>query len=151
MKINLTNLETGINTWEESIAPGDAGLKEENFKLPVNISFKVEKQIGKVNVSLRARTVGNFLCDRCCEDFSPELSGKCSVQFVQRDNPFPNEIPGDELRSFTQGQSELDVSAEIRDALLLYMPLQFLCNEDCKGLCGRCGANLNVESCQCTE
>jgi uncharacterized protein len=45
----------------------------------------------------------------------------------------------------------LDLEPLARDAVLLELPLAPLCSEGCKGLCGRCGANLNLESCACKD
>ena len=42
----------------------------------------------------------------------------------------------------------VDITDEIREDILLEMPLRFLCSEDCKGLCA-CGADLNTEKCRC--
>ena len=44
---------------------------------------------------------------------------------------------------------EIDITPEIREDVLMAMPFTFLCDDDCKGLCMRCGANLNIESCKC--
>ncbi|MBO5723932.1 MAG: DUF177 domain-containing protein [Lentisphaeria bacterium] len=42
----------------------------------------------------------------------------------------------------------VDITDEIREDILLELPLRFLCSEDCKGLCA-CGADLNTEKCRC--
>jgi len=49
---------------------------------------------------------------------------------------------------YLQGYN-LDVDQLVRDELLLNLPMKVLCNEDCKGICNRCGANLNYETCDC--
>ena len=46
---------------------------------------------------------------------------------------------------------ELDLTPYIESALRLSAPAMPLCREDCKGLCSRCGANLNIETCNCAE
>lgn len=45
----------------------------------------------------------------------------------------------------------LDVDQLVRDELLLNLPMKVLCDEDCKGICNRCGANLNHGNCQCDQ
>ena len=40
---------------------------------------------------------------------------------------------------------------EIEKQLLVNLPMKVLCSEDCKGICNRCGANLNIEQCQCED
>lgn len=43
----------------------------------------------------------------------------------------------------------LDVDQLVCDELILNLPMKVLCSEDCKGICNRCGTNLNHETCDC--
>lgn len=45
----------------------------------------------------------------------------------------------------------LDVDTLVYDEILLELPFQVLCSEDCKGLCKVCGTNLNSGTCQCDQ
>lgn len=47
------------------------------------------------------------------------------------------------------GSDELDITSDLREAVLLGIPTHPLCSEDCKGLCPYCGINLNEASCEC--
>ena len=44
---------------------------------------------------------------------------------------------------------KLDTDALLRDDILLELPSKFLCKESCKGLCPKCGKNLNEGPCNC--
>ena len=46
---------------------------------------------------------------------------------------------------------EIDLSALAWQELVLALPVKPLCNPECKGLCARCGANLNQGSCACVQ
>ncbi len=48
-------------------------------------------------------------------------------------------------------EQEVDLTDDIREELLLAIPDYIHCTDDCKGLCPRCGANLNDETCTCGE
>jgi uncharacterized protein len=52
---------------------------------------------------------------------------------------------GDELSSPYVEEEELALEQWARDALALALPAQIVCREDCAGLCGQCGANLNED------
>jgi uncharacterized protein len=53
---------------------------------------------------------------------------------------------GDELSSpYVDEAEELDLARWARDALALALPTQIVCRADCRGLCPRCGANLNED------
>jgi uncharacterized protein len=43
----------------------------------------------------------------------------------------------------------VDLSQLILEQIVLALPMKFLCNDDCQGLCPSCGANRNVTSCEC--
>ena len=56
----------------------------------------------------------------------------------------PTELTADVLPDGT-----LDLGEVLREQLILSIPAQTFCKDDCKGLCGRCGANLNLGECRC--
>ena len=45
----------------------------------------------------------------------------------------------------------LDIDRELVEDLLLEFPPKLLCKEECKGLCSKCGKNLNFEACDCPK
>ncbi len=50
-----------------------------------------------------------------------------------------------------QGTHELSLDAHVYENLIVSIPMQILCNDDCKGLCAECGINLNTETCNCVR
>ena len=55
----------------------------------------------------------------------------------------PDEEPLDNQR--------VDLRPAVREQLLLALPMVAVCREDCKGLCGSCGQNLNEKTCGCRQ
>ena len=49
------------------------------------------------------------------------------------------------------GEIMLDITDDIRGEIILEYPLRLLCKQDCKGLCPRCGKNLNEGDCGCKK
>ena len=47
--------------------------------------------------------------------------------------------------------SEIDLAEIAREQILLDLPQQFFCKDDCKGLCEKCGTNLNLKDCDCED
>ena len=45
----------------------------------------------------------------------------------------------------------LDIGEYVRTAVILELPSRFLCREECKGLCPKCGADLNAATCSCGD
>jgi len=75
-------------------------------------------------------------CMRCLEPAQPQAA----VDSREVDQPGG----GEELSSPYVADEVLDVHAWARDALVLALPAQLLCREDCAGLCAICGADLNT-------
>ena len=55
---------------------------------------------------------------------------------------------GEDEFNFVEGEC-LNPETLVRNELLINWPIRVLCREDCKGICSRCGANLNQGSCNC--
>ena len=58
---------------------------------------------------------------------------------------------GDDGDKYPLEGHEIDLAAAVEEALLLDLPMRFLCREDCKGLCPVCGKDLNTELCTCPK
>lgn len=149
MKIKISTLNKGFNHLTEMVEPSSVDLDTNRFNMPIDVRCDIEMLPGKIKANIETLLTGIFQCDRCLDDYSGSFSGTSEITFIKRDTPLPGEMPGDNLRSFVQGQNELDISTEIRDSVLLSLPMQCLCKEDCRGICQRCGANLNTENCKC--
>jgi uncharacterized protein len=77
----------------------------------------------------------NGPCMRCLKDAAPEIA----VDAREVDRPGG----GEELSSPYLEDETLDLASWARDALVLALPTQVLCREDCAGLCVVCAADLN--------
>jgi len=93
-------------------------------------------------------------CARCLELFSLPVSS----QFQLALKPKPDSRPPEEVEltredletDFYEGE-EIDLSPFIQDQVLLTIPPKLVCREECRGLCQKCGKNLNRETCNCPE
>ncbi len=86
-------------------------------------------------------------CSRCLEPvkvpFSLDLERTLDMKLSERER-----TEALEEQPYLQGYT-LDVDQLVCDELLLNLPMKVLCKEDCKGICNRCGANLNMAPCNC--
>ncbi len=94
----------------------------------------------------------NACCSRCLGNYSFNLSK--AFDFVLTPEPLRFDRKADALRSDELGLSyysteEIDLAPLIKEQVLLALPTRPLCVDDCRGLCGGCGVNLNLEKCVC--
>ena len=90
-------------------------------------------------------------CSRCLEPASVDLSVPVVVSYVETDEDAEDEADDDDgdVRTFSGG--EIDLSPELRDEILLALPIGPLCRPDCAGICSVCGGNRNVTPCDCEQ
>jgi len=92
-------------------------------------------------------------CGRCLDGYDFTLDKE--FDFVLAPDPFKSERRAEELHRDDLGLSyystdEINLTLLITEQVLLALPTTPLCSDDCLGLCGSCGANLNIESCGCS-
>ncbi|MBQ9010381.1 MAG: DUF177 domain-containing protein [Clostridia bacterium] len=114
------------------------------------VTFSGTYMISEETVIIRgiAETVIEGPCARCLETARMPVRTELSEAYVR--DKGEEIIPLDEEQYRYQGHI-LDLYEAVRTALLLELPTQFLCKEDCKGLCPVCGTNLNYNTCSCQK
>lgn len=85
-------------------------------------------------------------CGRCLEPARVVVDAPLVVTFVSADE---DEDVGDDADVVGFAGNEIDLSDEVRDEILLAIPLKPLCSESCLGLCAVCGGNRNTVPCNC--
>ena len=60
-------------------------------------------------------------------------------------------LDGEEAQEnyYPYNNNVVDMTIPVMQEIILNLPTRVLCKEDCKGICNRCGANLNFETCDC--
>jgi uncharacterized protein len=121
-------------------APADLGIEvlrvpEES---PVELDLRLEAVMEGVLVTGTAHASLEGECARCLEPIVDEIDVRFQELFVYEDHATPDE--DDEVSSL---QDDLvDLEPLLRDAVVLALPFQPLCEDDCPGLCPDCGARL---------
>jgi uncharacterized protein len=123
-------------------APADLGIEVLRVREgePVEIDLRLEAVLEGVLVTGAARAGLSGECARCLEPISDQLEVRFQELFVYDDGDQPPSEEDDEV-SMLQGDL-LDLEPLLRDAVVLALPFQPLCRDDCPGLCAECGARL---------
>jgi uncharacterized protein len=101
---------------------------------PVRYDFHANYVSGELIVTGVITADVRFPCSRCAASFNKEVrDGRFS---------FVSETP--------DGTESVDLTPDIREAILCAFPSHPMCRNDCKGLCAQCGKDLNEEGCECT-
>ncbi len=107
--------------------------------------IKVSNHAGMVVFEADVRFRCHCVCDRCCEPFDKDFAYRLNHILV-------TELPEDSGDDYIEAPDYmLDTDALLRDDILLELPSKFLCKDSCKGLCPKCGKNLNEGECGCVK
>lgn len=117
---------------EMALVPADA---------PVDGELLLEGVIEGVYVSGAVVAPVRMTCARCLREFDRRVDVEISELVAREPQPDDDYRLDPELR--------LDPEPLVRDAVGLELPFAPLCQEDCRGLCTTCGADLNEGPCSC--
>lgn len=132
-------------------APFSCELETERLDFPSVVRFvsapyaegMVKNSAGALSLTGTMKTKMLCVCDRCGEQYETEKSIDLNV-------PLAAELEDEENPDiFLIEGNELDLDEVLGTCFILEMDAKFLCSEDCKGLCSKCGANLNNGPCSC--
>jgi uncharacterized protein len=134
VKFNINQIPLEGLTLLEEFSPQILDLEIEpiKFHTPVKAKADISKitNVITVHLSLDGRMYSH--CSRCLEEFDIELKKDIELNF-----PVDNKNP------------VIDLDPDIREEIILDYPIKPLCRTDCKGLCPKCGKNLNEGDCSC--
>ncbi|MFP5521417.1 YceD family protein [Peptococcus simiae] len=139
-----------------SFETGDLPLMPTSFRITEPIKAEGIFRVSQFDMQMLGRVTGQIQvpCDRCLKpvtfdvdlDIDEKLVYSLDVPNVKK----PGEDIGDlEERYWIYDKTDYDFEPLIVDAILQSLPVTIVCQEDCKGLCPKCGQNLNLASCQC--
>ncbi len=120
---------------------------------PVATDFVLTHNDRDLRVDGNVETRISFRCSRCTKEFSKSFAANFDLTYL----PQPKwtsedaeiELKYDEMDVAYYDGIALDVNLMVLEQIELAMPMKFICREDCKGLCYKCGADLNEGACLC--
>jgi uncharacterized protein len=106
------------------------------------------------DILVRGRLAGHLelTCSRCLEAFAAPVATDFDLLLApgpQAVSPEEEELSRTDLDLDYYTGEVVDLESLLREQIILLVPLKPLCDENCKGLCLQCGANLNRETCHC--
>ena len=134
MKVFLKRIPEGGEALQGSEPPTIMEMDEPDVHFTHEITYDLWAQIqgNALLVTGKLMTPAKLRCSRCLRECEQPLRVE---QFV-----FHQELHGEDF---------VDLTANIREDIILELPQRALCDEACKGLCPQCGADLNKKKCRC--
>ena len=150
MKIDINKIPLEGLTLEEEVNPSGLDLETDIVKFlePIKIRAEVSKITNAVTVNLSLSGSMHLNCSRCLREFNVALKKILRLNYqVNKSEPIIDTSTS--LECHGERSRTIDLDQDIREEIILDYLIKPLCNPDCKGLCPKCGKNLNEGGCSC--
>lgn len=135
MKIDASRLKEGrAENFQEvlTVEDLDLGINGVKYKGNIIISAEVKKEKDILFTKTHFGATAEYSCSRCLKKYA---------KIIEKD--FNAEYP------LGKTEQNIDITEDMREEVILDCPVKFLCKPDCRGLCPKCGKDLNDGKCSC--
>lgn len=143
--------------WEEDrlnqFLPPDDPFKVRLVR-PVNVDLEIYRRADHVRVQGAIKGMLEVVCHRCLRPFPFPLDETVDLFLVEEPDSEEDEEtdPLQEDRDFGFFDGEIiEIDQLVAEQIFLSLPFKVVCDDNCRGLCPGCGANLNEEPCTCRK
>lgn len=156
MRVELSSLEGKSGRFAHDYQPDEIVLHDERVGLaqPPGIAGRIFRAHGQLFVEGQLTAVARVECDRCLQPIEISVANEFTLEYVTTEayQAFEAaELAEEDLALSVFDGEGIDIDEIVREQLLLAVPLQTLCRENCKGLCPVCGEDRNLVDCSCKE
>jgi uncharacterized protein len=133
-----------------------ADLGSVEFKAPIRGSLSATWAGSIIEVAGHLETAVTLSCGRCLQPVDSHLEIAillCYSELAEHGDAVAEELElrSEELGLITFSGTEIDLRPDIEQEIVMALPTQLLCQEDCRGLCPSCGIDLNQGQCACEK
>lgn len=151
LRVDLGRLAREGSVLVEAKVPADDGLwqdEELQWKGPVEVRLRASYAgTGEVVVRGAVRGELEHVCRRCLRPVAGSFEEDLTLVFVT--GAAGEEAAQGDALPYDPRSSALDLSGAVRGEVILAMNRYVVCDPECRGLCPRCGADLNEGPCGC--
>ncbi len=158
MFFDVNQMQLGRVRFNETFQPGAIEFFDQQLRqvAPIESSGTADLMQSLMEIRVRGhlKTLMEVACDRCLETASFPIDE--DFDLLYRPSSYSPERPEMEIErresevGFYEG-SGLELRDVLREQILLLLPMQRICRDDCKGICPVCGQNRNIADCGCHE
>jgi uncharacterized protein len=133
---------------------GEELMEEGRPEAKARYQLRAEKSGLTVLINGKVSAYLSLICSRCLRNFRKELSLPVELAYSPAENlaldgEKSHELAPEDLNTGFYSGDELDVGEILKEQVLLSTPMKPLCSEFCKGICFKCGVDLNENDCGC--
>lgn len=148
MIIKITNFPVGIHAFRFEKSVDELQLSEpfiDNLILDCSLDKSQHQIVINCNLTISV----HLNCDRCNVEYDKISNSKFVLLYLYEKDDLNEEKIN--VKYLSPNDDKIDLTNDILDYARLSIPLKKLCDENCKGLCFKCGTNLNENKCSCSD
>ena len=157
MRIEVETLSEKPQPFTHAYQPDEVSLDDEQARLASEVKVAGVARRKREEVRLRGEIKADveILCDRCLAATRMPLEVEFDTGFIPQEAEAVKaenvELLTEDLGIAAYEGDAVDLDELVREQILLSLPSHHLCSEGCKGLCQKCGADLNAGQCSCEQ
>jgi uncharacterized protein len=154
MEFKLHELPDGQSRIDLEVPAESVGITASDVELegPLHIGLSLDRRGDEIWIRGALHAIALQQCSRCLVDFSQILELEFEVfcaKLPAARTMSPKALDEEDGGVHFHDGHVLSIDSEIREAVLLGLPMRSLCRDSCAGLCPRCGEDRNLGSCRC--
>jgi len=154
MLLDLTRYRRPLDRFARTFEPSEVGDEADAYRVasPVDLAFEIQKDRDRFRFVGTVRAELELACSRCLEPYTVTVDAPFDLRYLPASamaTEPEREVPDEDLDLSYYRGDRIDLNELLREQFYLALPMKPLCGESCRGLCARCGANLNTAPCAC--
>ena len=156
MRISLEELKLHRIVVSKTYSPDDLDCHGAEFRQSGPLKVEAVAELAGTEIRIRGHIATRLeaTCGRCLGPVDIPVERDFDLAYrpigsIAREEEI--EIPRDELDVGFYSGNGIELADVVTEQLILVVPMKVICRADCRGLCPICGANRNLESCNCRE
>lgn len=156
MRIELDKLENQRGKFAQVYDVSELPLDDEEVRLvePAEVSGRIRRDGKDVELQGEVHAKVEVVCGRCLQPVALPIAAEFNERFVRAVSwaaEEQHELQAEDLNIAVFDGEGIELNDLVREELLLAVPVNVLCRENCQGLCPTCGIDRNLNNCQCAS
>ncbi len=118
------------------------------FTTPIEVNGNIYK--ASKDIVIDGQILYNYKenCARCLKELKKSVRTKLSGKLVSENRVDEEDVEADDV-VIEYNNRHINLEKAVINEVILALPMKSLCSSDCKGICQKCGKNLNAGKCDC--
>jgi uncharacterized protein len=153
MIINVNKISPAGYALNDTIDVDNAHLLEDESFFLEGLTYQIffKRQDQRIQAQGKIKTGVSLVCVRCLEQFELKINSRFDIILFPKEmiDPRSTALDEEELEYIFYENDQIDLEKILVEQVNLFVPFKPVCKNECRGICPKCGTNLNHGTCSC--